>query len=250
MIPRDLVVLSRRSLRAAGRDLGARLPSLVVPLFMLALLYGTLERSIPGSRRDYLTFITGTALLFSMTGLSRAAYVVEDLTSGYFDRLLTTPVSRRAILLAEQVTDLATALVLSLLLQAVGVALGVRPAGGPLGMVVVALLGATWAVAFSGFAYAIAYRTASLAAVAGSFYLFLPVSLVTTAMVPREEMAGWLSTTVGLNPATAVVAGMRQVLAGSWDGGALARALLAILVTGLAAQWLAERALHQRSARA
>jgi hypothetical protein len=45
------------------------------------------------------------------------------------------------------------------------------------------------------------------------------------------------------------VAGLRSILAGSWDGGALLRAGLAIAITGVVAQSLAMKALAARTAR-
>ena len=41
------------------------------------------------------------AIIFAVTGMSRALVVVSDIQSGYFDRLSLTPVNRLALLLAS-----------------------------------------------------------------------------------------------------------------------------------------------------
>ena len=53
------------------------------------------------------------AIVFAVTGVTRAGAMVLDIQNGYFDRLMTTPVSRRALLLGHMVADFVLVVALS-----------------------------------------------------------------------------------------------------------------------------------------
>ena len=131
-----------------------------------------------------------TAILLGVTGVSRAPALVLDVQDGYLDRLLLTPVKRTAILLGHMAADVTVAAALTLPIILLGLILGVRFEGGPLGMVVFIGLAALWSLAFAGFGYAIALKTGNPAAVNSSFLLFFPFLFLTSSYVPRERALG------------------------------------------------------------
>jgi ABC-2 type transport system permease protein len=96
----DLWSVAIRALRALPREPEVMIPSLVIPLFFFAVNIGTLQdfaqRGIPGL--DFRAFQLPTAIVFAITGISRAPALVTDIQSGYFDRLLMTPMRRLALL--------------------------------------------------------------------------------------------------------------------------------------------------------
>src|SRR4029079_7931553 len=99
---------------------------------------------------------------------SRANALVADISSGYFERLLLTPVNRLALLLRVVVADSALVVALSLPVLALGAVTGVSFAAGPAGVVVFVLLAAAWGVAFTGAPYAITLRAGEPGVVAAS----------------------------------------------------------------------------------
>ena len=244
---RDLATVARRAIRGALRDPAAVVPALVIPVFFFAVNVGSLEAVAQAAgTRDYHAFQLPVAVIFAVTGVSRANALVADIASGYFERLLLTPVNRLALLLGLMVADLALVMALCLPVLAMGALTGVAFATGPLGVVVFVLLAGAWGVAFTGFPYAIALRTGNPGAVAASFILFFPFAFLTTAYVPRELLGGWLATASDVNPVTYVLAGLRSLVIDGWDPGAVASAVVATALVATISIGLALAALRRR----
>src|SRR4029078_3290889 len=101
---------------------------------------------------------------------------------------------------------------LTLPILAVGFAIGVRVETGVLGVLAFIALSALWSLAFSGFGYAIALKTANPAAVNSSFLLFFPFLFLTSSYVPRSQLSGSLHTVAGLNPVTYLLEWLRSLV--------------------------------------
>ena len=147
-----------------------------------------MAEKIPGI--DYKEFQLPVAIIFAVTGISRAVTLVTDIQTGYFDRLSLTPVNRLAMLFGLMVADLALVFALTLPVLALGFVIGVGFESGPLGVVVFVLIAGLWGLVYTGFPYAIALKTGNPAAVNSSFPLFLPFVFLTTIFLPLEAMTG------------------------------------------------------------
>jgi ABC-2 type transport system permease protein len=243
----DLVTIARRALRGALGDPAAVFPALIIPVFFFAVNVGSLESLAQASGTvDYHAFQLPVAIIFAVTGVSRANALVADIASGYFERLLLTPVNRLALLLGLMVADFALVVALCVPVLVLGVVTGVSFAAGPLGVVVFVLLAAAWGVAFTGFPYAIALRTGNPGAVAASFILFFPFAFLTTAYVPRELLGGWLATASDWNPVTYVLEGLRSLVIDGWDVGAIGGSIGATGIVAAVSIGLALGALRRR----
>jgi len=243
----DLSTVARRALRGALRDPAAVFPALIIPVFFFAVNVGSLggvAQAVSGL--DYTAFQLPVAIIFAVTGVSRANALVADISSGYFERLLLTPISRLALLLGLMVADFALVIALSVPVLIMGFVAGVSFATGLVGMLVFVLLAAAWGLAFTGFPYAIALRTGNPGAVAASFILFFPFAFLTTAYVPKDALSGWLSAVASVNPVTYVLEGLRSLVMTGWDGGALLGAVAAIAIVGAVSIGLALAALRRR----
>jgi len=138
---RDLLTVARRSLRAASREPAAVIPSLIIPIFFFAVNVGSLggvANAMIGL--DYTAFQLPVAVIFAVTGVSRANALVADISSGYFERLLLTPINRLALLLGMMVADFVLVVLLCLPVLAMGFIVGVSFATGIVGMVAFVLL--------------------------------------------------------------------------------------------------------------
>jgi ABC-2 type transport system permease protein len=247
----DVSAIAGRALRAVPRDLEAVIPPVFIAVFFFLVniaTLGQLTEQIPGL--NYEAFQMATAILLGVTGVSRAPALVLDVQDGYLDRMLLTPVKRTAILLGHMAADVTVAAALTLPIILIGLILGVRFEGGPLGMVVFVGLAALWSLAFAGFAYAIALKTGNPAAVNSSFLLFFPFLFLTSSYVPRSELSGWLDTVATFNPVTYLLEGLRSlVLSEGWQWDDLGAALLAIAIVGAVSMTLCFAALRGRVAR-
>ena len=247
---RDMITVAGRALRAIPRELDTLVPALIIPLFFFVVNIGALqdvaERSgIP----DFKGFQLPVAIVFAVTGISRASALVTDIQSGYFDRLLVSPIRRLALLLGLMMADFALVVVLTLPVIGLGMLLGVRFAAGPLGVIAFVLLSGLWGLVFTGFPYAIALRTGNPAAVNSSFLLFFPFTFLTTTFFPLEAMTGWLATVARYNPVTYLLAALRSLITDGWVLSDLLPGIAAIAGIGIVSMSLALAALRSRVSR-
>ena len=247
---RDLSSVAYRAVRGMPREPEFFIPALIIPVFFFVVNVGALQDAAEGALGvdDFKAFQLPVALIFAVTGISRASALVTDIQGGYFDRLLMTPVTRPALLLGLMVADFVAVLVLSLPVLALGLILGVSFGTGVAGMVIFVLLAAFWGLAFTGFPYAIALKTGNPGAVNSSFILFFPFAFLTSTFLPERALTGWLATVADYNPVTYILRAMRSLTDG-WDAGALAQGAAAIVGVGVISFALAFAALRGRVAR-
>lgn len=247
----DVITVAGRGLRSIPRDPEVVVPSLVVPAFFFFVNIGAFEQLVEAGLGglDFRAFQIPSAVLFGVTGVSRANAVVTDIQTGYLDRLLMTPVNRLALLVGLMVADFVMVMALAVPVLLIGLLVGAEYATGLPGVLVFIVITGLWGLVFAGFPYAIALRTGNPAAVNTSFIIFLPFMFLTTAFAPKEALSGWLSTAADLNPVTYLLAGLRSLLMEGWQPAELAGALAAVAALGLVSLPLAFLALRARVAR-
>ena len=247
---RDLFSVARRAVRSMLRDLETVIPALLIPVFMFAVTVGALQdfaENIPGL--DYRAFQLPVAVLFAVTGISRAITVVTDIQTGYFSRLVITPVNRLALLLGLLMADFLLIVALTVPVVIMGYVVGVRFATGILGILAFMLIAGLWGLIFNGFPYAIAFKTGNVAAVNMSFLLFFPFLFMTTLFIPQEQMTPWLSTAADFNPVTYILTAERSLITEGWQLPAIRDGIIATLGVGVISLGLALVALKGRATR-
>ncbi len=247
---RDVLSVAERALRSIPRDVEGVIPALVIPVFFFVVNVGALQDQTEQFMEvDYKAFQLPVAILFAVTGISRAITVVTDIQSGYFDKLSLTPVNRLGMLIGFTVADFALVVALTVPVIILGLVVGVRFESGPAGLLVFVLMGGAWGLAFAGLPYAIALKTGNPVAVNSSFLLFFPFMFLTTVFVPMEALTGWLATVAVYNPVTYLLDGLRSLITVGWDSEALLKALGAIAGVGAVSYTLALMALRSRARR-
>ena len=247
---KDLLSISQRAVRSVRRDPETTIPALVIPVLMYWMTVGALEdfaENIPGL--DYRAFQLPVSLMFAVTGISRATTVVTDIQSGYFDRLVMTPVNRLALLLGLMIADFVLIVTLTIPVIIMGFIAGVGFETGAPGILAFIGIAGIWGLIFSGFPYAIAFKTGNAAAVNISFLLFFPFLFMTSLFVPQEAMTGWLSAAADYNPVTYLLAALRSLIYGGWDLQAIINGLIAIAAVGVLSLGLSLAALRGRATR-
>ena len=223
----DFATIASRSIRGIFREPEFFIPAFIVPVFFFAVNVGALQdfAQQSGAVVDFKAFQLPVAIIFAVTGISRASALVTDIQSGYFDRLLLTPIRRPMLLLGLMAADIVSIIMLTIPVLVLGLLLGVSFQTGLLGMVVFIMYGAFWGLAFAGFPYAIALKTGNPAAVNSSFILFFPFAFLTTSFLPKEALTGWLSTVATYNPVTYVLEGLRSLISVGWEWDVIARGM-------------------------
>ncbi len=243
----DVFAVSVRALKSIQRDPESVLPGLIVPVFFFAAIVGAMKdlaETVPGV--DYKEFQVPVAIIFAVTGISRAVTLVIDIQSGYFDRLSISPVNRLALLLGHMVADFALVVALTIPVIIMGLIIGVGFGTGFGGALVFIVLSGLWGLVFTGFPYAIALKTGNPAAVNTTWLLFMPFSFLTTTFLPREAMTGWMAAIAQYNPVTYLLDALRSLLSDGWDGMTLLLGFGAVAGVGVVSMSLAMLALRSR----
>src|SRR5512140_1393717 len=132
----QVTTMTWRYLVTVFRTPAAVVPGLLISVFFLLVYNSTLGQAssfLPGlAGKSYLGFILPLSVVsaaLSGAGVAGQA-IVRDITSGYFDKLMLTPISRVALLLGS---IFAGAIILGLqaaLVTSMGVLMGLRPETG------------------------------------------------------------------------------------------------------------------------
>lgn len=214
--------LTRRAVVGTLRSPQALIPSLFFPLALMAIFtgsFGNAPGTIPGFPpvRGFLDFALAGAVLQGILigGTSAGSAFALDIEGGFFDRLVSSPVSRTAILVARLLGGVVMGTLQTLLFLGIGLAFGIRVQGGLAGVAILLVLAAFLAVAVSGLGVVLALRTGSAEAVQGTFPLFFALLFFSSAFFPRETMSGWFKVVADANPISYLVEAMRdQIVVG------------------------------------
>ena len=246
--------MSKRAIIAMWRQPSLVVPSIVFPLFFLALGTSSFARAtdIPGfpAVDSYLDFafagaIVQGVLFGSVTG---ATALATDIENGFFDRLLASPSTRHGIIIGRLAGGMAFGAAQTAFFTAVLLPFGLTIAGGPIGALALVVAGTLLALAVGALMSTMAMRTGSSEAVQGSFPLLFIALFFSSAFFPRETMNGIYATFADLNPVSYLVEGMRDLVIDGLTVWAVARAVVLPALLALGAVALALRSLGKRLA--
>ncbi|GIU85124.1 MAG: hypothetical protein KatS3mg008_1899 [Acidimicrobiales bacterium] len=235
---RQVAALARRSLVSTYRQPALWFPGLFFPLVIAAVNSGSLERStgLPGfpDVDSYLQFVLPATVIQGVLfgGILAGTDVALDVQDGFFDRLLTSPVSRTSIVVGRLVGSAVLGLLQSIIFVVVFSIFGVRIPGGLAAVSVLAVTAVLLAVAVGGLAAAVGLRTGQQEAVQNSFPLVFIVLFMSSAFFPAQLMSGWFGAMARNNPLTWMIDAVRSVVV---DGFAVDDAFVAFGVALCAA---------------
>jgi len=232
--------LARRSIFATFRFPQAWFPSLFFPLVLMAIFTASFGRSIgfiPGFPHvdGFLSFaVTGAivqGVLISSVGAG--AFFAGDIEGGFFDRLVSSPTSRTAILVSRLCASVVLAGGQAIFFLLIAIIFGATIQGGVVGALIVVVLAALLAIPMAGLGIFLALRTGSAEAVQGMFPLFFALMFFSSTFFPRQTMTGWFQVAADINPISHLVEGMRaQIISGvNWQQAATS--FLIILALGV-----------------
>lgn len=216
-------VLGQRALREAMRTPDALIPTLFIPLFFLIVNVGQAGRIFPSEStgflegQGYAAFQLPSSILLAASFGSAALFLVEDIEGGYFDKLRATPTARTSLVLGRLVAEAAKNVVITCTMVVVALPFGVSVASGPVGLLLLLVLAASWAVVFAGFMQLIALKTRSAAATNAGSLVFFPLLFLTPNFVPRDMLTRPMEIAATFNPVTYIMEGMRALILESDD---------------------------------
>jgi ABC-2 type transport system permease protein len=213
---------------------------LIQPMVWL-LLYGQLFERLPAlgdfGTDSYVEFLTpGIVVMNAFFGGTWAGMaMITDLDRKIIERFLATPVSRVSLVLSQVVRAAITASIQTLILLGVGFLLSARIHAGIAGWLVVIVASALVAATFAGISHGIALlvrKEATMIAMAN--FIGLPLFFLSTALISRAAIPGWMRWAAKFNPLEWGVSSARHVTLAGTDWAAVA-ANLGFLAAALAA---------------
>lgn len=245
-------MMTRRSLVTILRVPSTVVPSMLISVFFLLVYQSSLSEIavLPAfDGKSYLGFILPVSIVSASLGGAGVAgqSLVRDLETGYFSKLLLTPASRGALILAPILSGALVLGVQAALICAVGLAMGLRPATGALGILAVIGLAVLLGTGFAGYTVAVALRTGNAAATQGASFAFFPLTFITATFVPQEMLSGWIKVAAPFNPITYMLEAMRMVMNDNWNGATMLRGLGAALLLGAVTYTFAMLSLRRRT---
>ena len=225
-------ILMLRALKEAKRQPANEIGNIFIPLFFYAVTVGAIGSvaSEAFGVQDYKGFQLPVAILQGAAGVAGGAglALTQDIQSGYFEKLMLTSTPRFAIVFGRMLADAVKAFLLSILIIAMALAFGSGFDTGPLGMFVLLLASAAFALSYSGIGVAIALKTGSPQAAQAGFLLFFPLLFLAPTFAPIDVFATWLEVVARMNPATYLITGMRALVTGGWEWGTLLKGAASI----------------------
>lgn len=217
---RDTWLIYRRSIILTLRQpvwvmMGVFQPILYLLLFGPLLEGATTATGATGSAFNW--FVPG---LLIMTGFFAAAFagfgLVAELRYGVVERMRVTPMSRFAMLAGRALRDVTILIGQSVLLIVVAIPLGLElvPGGAALTLVIVALVGLSFALL--SYTLALVFKSEDALAPVVQF-LALPLLLLSGIFLPMTLAPDWLQTLSSINPLTHAVDAARALFNGMWE---------------------------------
>jgi ABC-2 type transport system permease protein len=230
----DVPYLFVRALKKLVRNPILLFFSLFQPIIFLLLFTQLFSRfaNVPGfPASSYLLFATPGILLqnaFS-SALQSGVSIVDDLNSGFLQKMLVTPVSRAAILLGRLGSDAFRVVVQSVIILALAYALGASVVTGIGGILLILITIAFFGLAWSGISLAIGLTTKSAETVFGiGGFLTFPLLFMSTALTPLSFMPDWMQNVSKFNPISYAVDAVRVLTINGFTTSTVASAFAVI----------------------
>jgi ABC-2 type transport system permease protein len=245
--------LARRSIRGTIRQPQVWLPGLLFPMFLAAVNTSTMGKAVqflPGFEGvdSFLDFMLPASITQSVLfgGLTAGSDTATDIQTGFFDRLLASPVARTSILVGRLAGASVTGAAQAVVFIVVYGAFGAEVKGGLLGMLALVVYALVLALVIGGFAAMLALRTGSAEAVQNVFPLTFISLFISSAFFPTESMHGIYHSIATRNPITWMVDGMRHQVVVGFDLSEAATSIAVAAVLAALAIVGANRALQAR----
>jgi ABC-2 type transport system permease protein len=249
-LPTQIGSLAGRSVLRTLRQPAMIVPSIVFPLFLLAVNSAGLDAAtnIPGFPTDsYLTFILAfpfvQGALFATMNSGQA--LAEDIENGFFNRLALTPMRGSALIAGSSAAWSRSACCRRR---------STSPQASPRGPISPpARSGCRCSspsrflisIGFGGIGMFMAIRTGSGETVQGTFPLLFVLLFFSSISLPRDLIEEeWFRTVATINPVSYLIEGIRSLFVSGWDWHALGLAFgiaIALIVASIAAASLSLR---------
>ncbi len=247
--------LARRSILRTLRQPANWITPLIFPLALMAVNTGGLDAAtrLPGFPTDsflafFLAFPFIQGALFAT--VNAGVDLARDIQTGFLNRLALTPMQSMALLVGHLGGVIAMGFLQAVWYLSVGLAIGVRPASGVLGALVIFALAVLIVLAFGSFGALAALRTGSTESVHSLFPVFFVFLFISSMNLPRNLIEiEWFRVAASINPVSYLIEAIRSLVIAGWDGQALALGFSICVALAIVGLTLSSLSLRDRMAR-
>jgi ABC-2 type transport system permease protein len=244
----DISVMLGRSMRHIFRSMDTIITVCITPIAMMLLFVYVLGGAIQTGTDKYVNYLLPGILLMAIaSGIAYTAYrLFMDKQRGIFERFLTMPISRSALLWGHVLTSLVSNAISVIVIILAALIMGFRSSAGVLPWLAVAgilelfTLALTWVAAIAG----LSAKTMEGASAFSYPLIFLP--FISSAFVPTESMPSVVRAFAENQPVTSIVNAIRALLSGQPVGNDIWVALAWCVGILLVAYFFAMRVYKKR----
>jgi ABC-2 type transport system permease protein len=245
----DCRVLVARNVKHIARNPEMLIQAVSLPIVLLLLFRFMFGGAITVPGMAYIDYLVPglVAVSVGFNSTTTVVGVAADLTQGLVERFRSMPMMGPAVLVGHVVAGVLRSLLSLVVMVAIGLAVGFRPAGGVLGWLgAIGLLtlfatGVFWLATLLG---SIA-KTVEGAGGLGMILVFVPYA--TSALVPTASMPSVLRVVVENQPVTVLIDAVRALMNGTALGSNGWLALVWWAGITVLAAYFAVRKFHQRA---
>ncbi len=212
----------RRAIKKLLRNPIVLLFSLIQPIIFLLIFTQLFDglSSLPNWHEitgvsTYLAFAAPGLILMNAfsSALQSGVTMVDDIQSGFLDKVLVTPVRRSSILLGRMMADAVRILIQSMIIIALALPLGATLNNGVIGALSVLGIIAFFGLAWAGISHSIGLRTKNQQAVfSAGFLMTFPLMFMSTMLMPDRFMKDWIRDVSQYNPISFAVNAIRSLM--------------------------------------
>jgi ABC-2 type transport system permease protein len=190
---------------------------------MFVLLYTYLfGGALAGSPNEYLQELLPGVLVMTVAWITMytGQGLNTDISKGIFDRFRSLAIWRPAVLVGMLLADTVRYTLASLVIITLGVALGFRPDGGPVGVVLAVALLLLFAFSLSWVWTAVGLQAPTPEAVLQwAMTVLFPLTFASNVFVDPSTMPGWVQAFVNVNPVSHLATAARGLMHGNAVAG-------------------------------
>jgi ABC transporter DrrB family efflux protein len=187
----------------------------VFPIMFTLLFTFLFGGALAGSTENYIQFllpgimVQGVIMITMYTGTT----LRTDVEKGVFDRFRSLPIWRPSALVGMLLGDAVRFTISSVVTIALGLILGWRPEGGPVGVAlgVLVILVFAFSLGWVWTFLSLVLRTSG-AVMGASMILITPLTFGSNIFVDPSTMPGWLQAFVEVNPVSHLVTSVRELM--------------------------------------
>lgn len=194
------------------------------PIMFVLLFTYLFGGALAGSTSDYLQQLLPAIVVMNVSFITMytGMAINSDIHKGVFDRFRSLPIWRPAVLVGMLMADSLRYLMAAVVMLVVGVVLGFRPDGGPIGVAAAVGMLLVFAFSLSWVWTSMGLRLKTPESVMQmSMTVLFPLTFASNVFVDPDTMPGWVQAFVANNPITHAATASRELMHGAVDSPAI-----------------------------